>query len=435
MSNSKLATVHYWTKNYSSRNGAKISTIIIHHMAGNLDAKGCYNVWKNANGSAHYAISSKGEIGQLIDEKYRAWSVADAAADSKAVTIEVANDKGASGSWHVSDKAIAACIELCVDICQRNGIKRLNFTGDKTGNLLQHKMFMETACPGPFLASKFKYIQDETNKRLGAEPEKKWTDYKVPFTVRVEIDDLYIKRGPGISYAREKVDGSVFIKPGVYTITQVKKGGDYWWGKLKSSTASSPRWIALDYTTFVKEVTPAPTPAKTPQEKICEWAKSTAASGKYKYKSWESSDEKTKQCPICHSLTGKYCGFNCIGWAFACWRHGGGLKSNCSCSVISDPKWEAILKASTDAEALKIAQDRIGIKDIKVIRNGGKVIPTSKLMPGDIVSFFNGSNYYHTAVYVGDGKVCDITSSRSPAIKYGVLVYDGLKVAIRYTGK
>lgn len=185
MSNSKLATVHYWTKNYSSRNGNKISTIIIHHMAGNLDAKGCYNVWKNRQGSAHYAISSKGEIGQLIDEKHRAWSVANASADSKAVTMELANDGGAKTNWHVSDKAIARCIDLCVDICQRNGIKKLNYTGDKKGNLLMHRYFMATACPGPYLAGKFKYIANEVNKRLGSKPtetlyrvRKTWADAK-----------------------------------------------------------------------------------------------------------------------------------------------------------------------------------------------------------------------------------------------------------------
>ena len=255
MSNSSLATVHYWTKNYSSRNGAKISKIIIHHMAGNLDAKGCYNVWKNRQGSAHYAISSSGQIGQLIDEKYRAWSVANAAADSVAVTMELANDKGASGNWHVSDKAIAACINLCVDICKRNGIKKLNFTGNKNGNLVMHCYYASTLCPGPYLKSRFKYIQDQANKRLGNAPAKTWTDYKAPFTVKVDVTDLYIRKGPGIAnYGRQKVDGSYFIKKGTYTITEVKTGEGYYWGKLKSSTASSPRWIALDFVTFVKEV-------------------------------------------------------------------------------------------------------------------------------------------------------------------------------------
>ena len=82
-----------------------------------------------------------------------------------AVTIEVANDGGAP-DWHVSDKALASLIDLCVDICKRNGIEKLNFTGDATGNLTMHKWFQATACPGPYLESKFPYIASEVNKRL-----------------------------------------------------------------------------------------------------------------------------------------------------------------------------------------------------------------------------------------------------------------------------
>ena len=260
MSNSKLATSHYWTNNYSSRNGAKIAGIMIHHMAFNGDAKSCYNAWKTREGSAHYCISSAGKTGQTVDEKYRAWSCANAAADSKFVTIELANDKTAP-TWHVSDKAIAACIELCVDICKRNGIKKLNFTGDKRGNLQMHKYYMATTCPGPYLASKFSYIASEVNKKLKVMPEPtpvvpSWEGHKVPFTVKVEVSDLYIRKGPGIKdYGRQKVDGSEFIKPGVYTIIDVQENEGYTWGKLKSSDIyNQPRWIALDYVKFVKEV-------------------------------------------------------------------------------------------------------------------------------------------------------------------------------------
>jgi nucleoid-associated protein YgaU len=60
-----------------------------------------------------------------------------------------------------------------VDICQRNGIEKLNYTGDKSGNLTMHKWFAATGCPGPYLESKFPYIAEEVNKRLGnVEPTK-----------------------------------------------------------------------------------------------------------------------------------------------------------------------------------------------------------------------------------------------------------------------
>lgn len=55
---------------------------------------------------------------------------------------------------------------MCVDICKRNGIKQLNYTGDSSGNLTRHNMFAATSCPGPYLQSKFPYIASEVNKRL-----------------------------------------------------------------------------------------------------------------------------------------------------------------------------------------------------------------------------------------------------------------------------
>ena len=233
MSNSSLATAHYWTANKSSRGGAKIGHVIIHHMAGNLTGKQCYNIWKSRQGSAHYAIDSKGNITQLVDEKYRAWSVANAYWDARSVTIECANITG-SPSWKVSDATIKACIKLVADICKRNNIKKVTYTGSTNGVLMMHKWFMSTACPGPYLQTKFSHIATEANKILNGStpaPAPSSKSYKV----KVSVDDLYIRKGPGTSYATVG-----FIKPGVYTIVQTSGK----WGKLKSGKG----WICLDYT-------------------------------------------------------------------------------------------------------------------------------------------------------------------------------------------
>ena len=170
---------------------------------------------------------------------------------------------------------------------------------------------------------------------------------------------------------------------------------------------------------------------------IADWTRKIAKDGTYKYKKW-TSDEKTHQCPICKKLTGKYKGWNCIGFAYASWHHGGKLDSKCSCGVINNATAEKMLKVSTDSEALRIAQDHIGLKDIKVIRSRNG-IDTSKLKMGDIMSHFDGNTYVHTTVYLGNGKLADDTSSRTPNIKADVK-FDGWytknppKVLIRYTG-
>lgn len=63
-----------------------------------------------------------------------------------------------------------------------------------------------------------------------------------PYTVRVTITNLNIRKGPGTNYGKNGV-----IKPGVYTIVDVKegKGSKIGWGKLKSDAG----WISLDYAT------------------------------------------------------------------------------------------------------------------------------------------------------------------------------------------
>lgn len=115
--------------------------------------------------SANYGIDSDGKIGLFVDESRRAATSFNRENDNMAVTIEIANSTG-EPEWRVSDAALESLINLSVDICRRNGIERLNFTGDKTGNLTMHKMFVATGCPGPYLESKFPWIAEEVNKRL-----------------------------------------------------------------------------------------------------------------------------------------------------------------------------------------------------------------------------------------------------------------------------
>lgn len=58
---------------------------------------------------------------------------------------------------------------MCTDICRRNGITRLDFTGNPEGNLTLHKMFSgQTECPGPYLESRMEEIAALVNERLGA---------------------------------------------------------------------------------------------------------------------------------------------------------------------------------------------------------------------------------------------------------------------------
>ena len=181
--NSSLVNYTKLSPNYNVRD-RKISKITIHHMAGNLTVETCGNIFASSprEASANYGIGSDGRVGLYVEEKNRSWASANRENDMMAVTIEVANDGGAP-DWHVSDVAIAKLIDLCVDICKRNGIEKLNYTGDTRGNVTRHNMFVPTSCPGPYLQSKFPYIVSEVNKILCASEEiyrirKSWNDVK-----------------------------------------------------------------------------------------------------------------------------------------------------------------------------------------------------------------------------------------------------------------
>lgn len=245
LSPSKTANRTWGGKKYN------INKIVIHHMAAvNWTGKRCADYEFTSGNSANYCVGVDGDIACAVDEKDRAWTTGSRTCDLEAVTIEVANCKGAP-NWEVSDASIQAVINLCIDICKRNNIKEINFTNDKTGNLHMHCWYQSTACPGPYLKSKFAYIADQINVGLKCDtavetkpststtaPAKTTTSNE--FKVKVTVGALNIRAGAGTNY---KVNGVIKDK-GVYTIVETK--GD--WGKLKSGAG----WIYL--TNYTKRV-------------------------------------------------------------------------------------------------------------------------------------------------------------------------------------
>ena len=173
MSNSRLVNHVNYSPNCNAPRNNRINKITIHHMAGNLSVEQCGNIFANRNrqASSNYGIGSDGRVGLYVDEANRSWCSSNGDNDHQAITIEVANDV-VGGNWHVSDVALAKLIDLCVDICERNDINRLVFTGNASGNLTLHKYFAPTLCPGPYLESKMPYIAQEVNRRLGMKNDK-----------------------------------------------------------------------------------------------------------------------------------------------------------------------------------------------------------------------------------------------------------------------
>ena len=210
--------------------------------------------------SCNYVVGLDGSIGLCVEEKDRSWctggyktvngvkvpirvnGISGSSNDYQAVTIEVASDT--THPYAITDKAMAALIELCADICRRNGIPKLLWSGDKNlvgqpskQNMTVHRWFAAKACPGDYIYERLGDIAAKVNAKLGAAATPAVS--KVPYTVRITATDLRIRKGPGTDTAIVE-----YIKPGVYTIVSEATGkGATLWGKLKSGKG----WISLDY--------------------------------------------------------------------------------------------------------------------------------------------------------------------------------------------
>ena len=183
--NSPLVSYVNLSPNYNVRNQPTITKITVHHTAGVGTAKRWCDGFarKERQASANYCIGYEGEIGMSVEEKNRAWTSSSSWNDHRAVTIEASNDV-VGGNWHVSDATVASIINLCVDICKRNGMPGLYFDGTKNGSYTWHCFYAATACPGPYLKSITPYIVQRVNEIIaaggGVTPQPVVNPYKKP---------------------------------------------------------------------------------------------------------------------------------------------------------------------------------------------------------------------------------------------------------------
>ena len=146
----------------------------------------------------------------------------------------------------------------------------------------------------------------------------------------------------------------------------------------------------------------------TKPEKAVAWAKEIAESEEYTYKKWDSKDAKTKQCPICHVLTGKYKGWNCIGFVSAAYFHGGGIPVTCSCSGLgTDGFFDNVTEESW--------KKRNG-ENWKMISNGGKKngtsIDASKLQEGDALLCYDDDDTNGKTPNIAERSYSDLIKKR-----------------------
>lgn len=167
-------------------------------------------------------------------------------------------------------------------------------------------------------------------------------------------------------------------------------------------------------------------------------AHTIANNNNWRYVYW--TEQYGHECAICHPHGGANHGWQCIGAGIATWHHGG-VPIKCNCGVIDNGTGEKIYAAKTDAAALKLAQNAMGFKDIKVIRNNGKTIPKAQAQPGDIaLLILEDGSFQHLYVIMSGSKIFDSTTGSNKADNiradrnFGGRYVSGMKVLIRYTG-
>ena len=168
--------------NHSGKRIYPLTRISIHCVVGQCYAKSLGDLFADAGfeASSNYGIGFDGSIGQYLPESYRSWCTSSYDNDNRAITIEVASDT--FEPYRVTAAAYNALIKLLVDICRRNGKKKLMWFGNKSWALSYepkpdelvmtvHRWFANKACPGDYLYDLHPQIMAEVNQQLGGTVE------------------------------------------------------------------------------------------------------------------------------------------------------------------------------------------------------------------------------------------------------------------------
>ena len=177
-SNSSLVAYTLLSPNHSGLRTEQIDRISPHCVVGQCTAEGL-GEWfhkSSTQASSNYGIDKNGRIGLYVEEKNRSWCTSSNANDQRAVTIECASDKAEPYAMH--QVVYERLVDLCEDICRRNGKKKLLWFGDKNKSLnyqpkademliTVHRWFANKSCPGDWLYARLGDLAAKVTSRLG----------------------------------------------------------------------------------------------------------------------------------------------------------------------------------------------------------------------------------------------------------------------------
>ena len=179
MSNSPLVSYTKLSPCNSGKRTMAIDRITPHCVVGQLDVEtigACFD-HSSAQASCNYGIGSDGRVMLCVPENIRSWCSSSSANDQRAVTIECASDK--TSPYAFKPEVYQKLIELCTDICRRNGKNKLLWLADKEKTLSYkpapdemiltvHRWFANKACPGDWLMARMGDLAVKVCQALGS---------------------------------------------------------------------------------------------------------------------------------------------------------------------------------------------------------------------------------------------------------------------------
>lgn len=175
--NSPLVSCVKLSPNHSGQRTHDIDTITVHCVVGQCSAETIGSIFapESRQASSNYGVGYDGKIGMYVEEKNRSWCTSSRANDQRAITIEVAS--GATEPYAFNDAAYTRLIELCIDICKRNGKNKVVWFGDKDKTLAYepadgemiltvHRWFANKSCPGSWMYARIDDLASKVNAAL-----------------------------------------------------------------------------------------------------------------------------------------------------------------------------------------------------------------------------------------------------------------------------
>jgi glucan-binding YG repeat protein len=177
MSNSSLVNYTKLSPNHSGKRTHTIDRITPHCVVGQVSVERLGSIFAPASrkASCNYGIGSDGRVGLYCDEGNRSWCSSSNANDQRAVTIECASDT--THPYAFKEVVYNKLIDLCADICKRNGKNKLIWINDKNKALnytpksnemliTVHRWFANKACPGDWLMNRMGDLVTKVNAKL-----------------------------------------------------------------------------------------------------------------------------------------------------------------------------------------------------------------------------------------------------------------------------